>query len=209
MRRQIAACVVPFLMAVAGCDRSNLPGPSPQPTSTGLNPPSPPQPNSDDADPLTGAYKLELTMDQIGDQCADVPQVVKHRTYNATIKATGNSNYVVSLSGGVFLGGPICTFAPAHLGCDQFPASRTGDALDFNLINENDDGHGGHIVERVPQAGWIEVFGSLKGAIDNGTISAKGSGGLWYCSSSAGYPFPCAHYVGCAVNDLRMTFARQ
>jgi len=207
MRRQIAASVIPFLMAVAGCDRSNLPGPSPQPTPTGLNPPSPPQPNSD-ADPLTGAYGLDLTMDQLGAECSEVPEVVKHRTYNGTIKATGNSDYVVSLSGGVFLSGLICTFAPSHFGCDQFPASRTGGALQFNLINENDDGHGGHIVERVPQAGWIEVFGSLTGAIDNGTISAKGSGSLWYCSSSAGYPFPCASYVGCDVNDLRMTFAR-
>ena len=152
---------------------------------------------------------MQLTLDELGPECREVPEVARRRTYSATIEATGNSNYVVSLSGGVFLTGAICTFAPAHLGCNQFPASRISDALHFNLINENDDGHGGHIVEQIPQAGWIEVIGDLRGGIDSGTISAQGSGSLWYCSSRAGYPFPCASYAGCAVNDLRLTFARQ
>jgi hypothetical protein len=205
MRQCLMLSVVSLVLAMAGCDtsagrQSSITAPS-TPTQ-----PTPPQPPSD-TDPLTGAYALSLTMDELGSECDQVPDVVRHRTYSATINSTGGDNYVVSLSGSVFLSGLICTLAPAHLGCDQFPASRTGDTLYFNLINENDEGHGGHIVEQVPQAGWIEVIGRLTAASDGRKITGKGSGSLWYCSSSGGYPFPCRSYVGCAVNDMRMAFA--
>jgi hypothetical protein len=206
MRRQIAASVIPVIMAVAGCDKSVTPGPSPLPTPVAVNTPPPPSPLPPAADPSAERYELELSLDKLGPRCEGVPEAIRHRTYTATLTPTGESTYTVSLSGGTFLIGLICSLAPSHLGCNEFLASRTGNVLDVNLINENDDGHGGHIVEYVPGAGWIELIGTLKGVADNGTMTAQGSGRLWYCRSSGGYPFPCPSFVGCDVGEMRMTF---
>jgi hypothetical protein len=210
MRRRIAAGGIPLVIALAACSGSVPSGPSPQPAPAVLNPPTPPVPPQPRTDgPLAGTYTLDLTIDQLGSQCRGVPDAVRRRTYTATFMTTSDTSYTVSLTGGSFLNGLICTFAPSGLGCDQFRATHTGNGVQIDLINENDDGHGGHIVEQVPQAGWIELIGGLTGAQDNGTISAKGSGSLWYCSSSAGYPFPCVSYVGCMVDEMRMTFVRR
>jgi hypothetical protein len=171
------------------------------------SPPNPPEPSppASSTDPIVGQYKLDLSL---GTECDVLPEAARHRTYSARIDPAGNAGYVVTLTGGSFLSGPICTAAPSRLGCDQFLASRTGDLLRFDLINENDDGHGGHIVEQIPEI-WMELIGSATGPVQDGTIVATGSASVWYCSTNAGYPFPCSSYGGCESNDLRLTFTRE
>jgi hypothetical protein len=213
MRGQIALALIAIVSA-AGCGAtpsapSRQPS-QPAPVPTTNTQPSAPPANSPDPDPLVGSYSLDLTMDKLGPGCERVPDTVKRRTYDATIASSVASSYTVTLESGNFLSGLICDFVPSHLGCNQFTASRSGDVLRFDLANNNDDGHGGHIVEMVPQAGWFELIGSTTGAMNNnGTIASSGTASLWYCASSASYPFPCPTFVGCAVDDLRMTLVRR
>jgi hypothetical protein len=158
---------------------------------------------------------------EVGPGCESVPAAAKTRTYEATIEkrtsGTGvnppvGPNYVVTLGEATFLNGAICTFAPSRLGCNQFLATReAGDILRFDLINENDDGHGGHVVEQLPSGTWIELIGSATGRMQeqDGMITATGDAIVWYCSAASGYPFPCASSVGCRSDDLRMVFTRR
>jgi hypothetical protein len=167
--------------------------------------PTPPLPGAP-TDSIVGRYKLDLS---VGPECGSVPEAARNRTYTATIDSAGATNYVVTLSEASFLNGPICTAAPSRLGCHQFQASRTGDILRFDLINENDDGHGGHIVEQVPPGTWMELIGSGTGRLgEEGTITATGSANVWYCPTVSGYPFPCRSHVGCGSSGLRLTLTR-
>jgi hypothetical protein len=208
MSRQIGLGGIALLVAVTACDSTHPPptAPSPPATMMGSPIPTPPEPNSP-TDSLVGRYTLDLT---VGPECGSVPEAARNRTYTATIVSAGGANYVVTLSEASFLSGLICT-APSRLGCNQFQASRAGDLLRFDLINENDDGHGGHIVEQVPPGTWIEVIGSGTGRMQeqDGMITTTGSATVWYCPTVSGYPFPCVSPVGCESGALRLTFTRR
>ena len=196
------------LSVITACGSDGPPtAPTRDATSTSTGTPAPPNPPpASSTDPIVGRYRLDLS---VGGDCNAVPEAARNRTYTADIASSGGANFIVTLSGASFLSGPICTFAPSRLDCNQFLISRSGDLLRFDLINENDDGHGGHIVEAVPAAGWIELIGSASGDMKSDTIAATGSASVWYCPSGAGYPFPCAAYTGCKSEQLRLTFVRQ
>ena len=207
MSRQIGLGGIALLVAVTGCESNHPPPTAPNPpTMMGSPIPTPPEPSAP-TDAIVGRYRLELT---VGPECGSVPEAARHRTYTATIDSAGGTNYVVTLSDASFLSGPICTAAPSRLGCHQFQASRAGDRLRFDLINENDDGHGGHIVEQVPPGTWMELLGSGTGRLQeqDGMITATGSASVWYCPTVSGYPFPCRAHMGCGSGELRLTFTR-
>ncbi len=177
--------------------------------------PSPPPPPNSGTDPVPGSYTLTL---DLGSGCQALPDVARTRTYTATIETRGEASYVVTLSGGTFLDGLICTFTGglyAGLGCNQFLASHEGDLVRFNLVNNNDDAHGAHIVEQVPPGTWLEIIGTASGRLEGTTIleattiEASGSNSVWYCPVASGYPFPCSSFIGCASNDMRLTFRRR
>ena len=44
---------------------------------------------------------------------------------------------------------------------------------------ENDECPGGHIVEQIPQTGWIELTGNRTSPVSNDVMSARGDGSLW------------------------------
>jgi hypothetical protein len=168
-------------------------------------PPTANPPDTGSTDPIAGRYTLAMT---IGPSCDSLPEIGRNRTYAASINQAGPTSYVVTLSEATFLSGSICTAAPSRLDCNQFAASRAGDVLRVDLINENDDGHGGHIVEQIPPGTWMEVIGSATGGVKDGTITAAGSADVWYCPTVMGYPFPCRSFV-CRSADLRLTFTRR
>ena len=196
---------IAILSVITACG-SDRPPTAPSRPLTALTPTQPNPPPEPSTDPIVGRYRLDLA---VGGDCVAVPEAARNRTYTADITSRGGPNFVVTLSDASFLSGPICSFAPSGLDCNQFLMSRRDDRLQFDLINENDDGHGGHIVEAVPSAGWIEVIGSASGDMTGGTIAATGSASVWYCPSRAGYPFPCADYTGCKSENLRLTFVRR
>ncbi len=185
--------------SVSACGGTSLPPTSPSPTPT-----NPPGPNS--PDPLVGRYTLRVAF---GASCESLPDVAKTRTYSATIDPAGPSAYVVTLSDATFLAGLICEAAPSRLGCNQFVASRTADLVRFDLFNENDDGHGGHIVEQIPPGTWLELIGHATGPVQDGTITATGSASAWYCPTTSAYPFPCRSFTSCRSDDLQLTFTRK
>jgi len=202
---------IALLFAVAACDGALAPSPtSPSPAPTAMVPPvaNPPAnpPGSGSSESIAGHYTLNIT---VGPGCDVLPEIVRNRTYAASIGPAGDTAFVVTLSEASFLGGSICTAAPSRLDCNQFAASRAGDVLRFDLINENDDGHGGHIVEQIPPGTWMELIGSATGRIQDGSISAAGSAIVWYCPTVMGYPFPCRSSVSCRSDDLRLTFTRR
>jgi hypothetical protein len=199
--------------AFAACDGIQPPptAPSPAQTISSSSPsPAPPSPAPNPgSDAIVGMYTLTLN---VGSGCAAIPADAGIRTYAATISATGEAKYLVTLSDSTFLAGPICTGgsgALAGIGCDQFPASRDGDAIRFDLVNNNDEAHGGHIVERLPAGTWIEVIGSATGQLREPTIEASGTSRVWYCGVSSAYPFPCGSFVGCGSNDMQLIFRRR
>jgi hypothetical protein len=213
MRRHVPLLVVVLLANAAGCGSqpsAPSPTPTPAPTPTQANPPPSPPPPNPNGGPLEGMYALEVSIDSLSGGCTGVPDTIKHLAYSAAIQSTGEATYTVTLSGGTFLTGPICNDVPSHLGCNQFSAAGSADAVRFDLDNNNDDGHGGHIVAQLPQAGWFELIGGTSGVTSNGAISSNGNGSLWYCATAGlSYPFPCPSYSGCKVGALRMNFVRQ
>src|SRR5688572_29344755 len=148
MHRSIGACILAFLTC-AGCDGGEQTPVAPTQrqaeTPSVILPPVPVTGATDD--PLVGRYGLTL---DLGSECAAIPDEARVRRYTATIAAKPEGGYVVTLSGSTFLSGLICTFTVTGLDCNQFPASRNGDLVEFDLVNNNDDGHGGHIVEQLP-----------------------------------------------------------
>ncbi len=146
----------------------------------------------------------------VGADCGSFPEVARTRNYAASIVADGETGYVVTLGEASFLSGLICTFNPSHLGCNQFVASRTGDSLRFDLITQNDDSHGGRIVEHIPPGTWFSLQGSATGRLQDGAITAVGTASAWYCPTvtATPYPFRCLTSSLCHSNDLGLTFTR-
>jgi hypothetical protein len=179
-------------IALVSCDRTRL-----TPTA-----PSPPE-------ALIGRFMLTLTA---GADCAAIPDAAKTRRYLASIDATGDGQYVVTLSDATFLTGPICTAGStrfAGVGCHQFFASRQDDVVQFDLANNNDEAHGGHIMEQLSLGTWLEIIGNGTGRLHASTIVATGTASLWYCPSARSYPFPCFDFVSCRSSDLQLTFTRR
>ena len=217
MHRRFIVGGIALLVVVAACERTPPTTPSVALPAQMSPLPAPPVPDAS-MDPIVGRYRLDL---EVGPGCESVPAAAKRRSYAAAIEKRTSSPgvdsavgtaYVVTLGEADFLSGLICTFAPSRLDCNQFLATReAGDALRFDLVNENDDGHGGHIVERLPSGTWIELTGSATGRMQDrdGMITAAGEARIWYCSAASEYPFPCASYVGCRSDDLRLSFTRR
>ncbi len=216
MARRLAGSVMAWVlgplvtMACGGSSDLALPmGPTPSiPSGTVSPPPGPTGPVSS-THPLSGVYDLTLTL---GDDCTAVPEVERTRRYTASIAYTTGGRYVVTLSSGRFLSGPICTGGSgvfAGLGCDQFIASEDIDMANFFLENNNDEAHGGHIVEQLASGTWIEVIGNATGPYDLRSARAAGSGVAWYCPRAASYPFPCQGSQSCQTSDLRLSLVRR
>lgn len=170
------------------------------------NRPSPTAPSPQDA--LIGNFTLTLIA---GVECAAIPEAARTRRYLASFDATGSGQYVVTLTDATFLTGPICTAGSARfagVGCHQFFASRQGDTVQFDLANNNDEAHGGHIVEQLSPGTWLEIIGNGTGRLQGSTIAATGMASLWYCPSARAYPFPCFDFVGCPSGTLQLTFTR-
>jgi hypothetical protein len=136
-----------------------------------------------------------------------VREAERTRTYTATLTSRGEDRYVVTLADAVFLTGSICTGYASGLGCHQFPASVSDGAVRFVLENNNDDAHGGHIVEQAT-SGWLEIIGEATGPAGGSAIEASGIADVWYCPESRAYPFPCRTFRGCQSAALRMTLDR-
>ena len=204
-----ALCVV-WVALVAGsslaCNGDQQPptSPSASPVATSL-PPAPPPPAPAPGHPLTGSYSLKI---DIGLGCSGTLGAARVRTYDAAISSADGARYLVTLGGAPFLSGSICTTGSLPE-CNQFLASRDGDAMTFNLANNNDDGHGGHIVEQLSDGRWIELIGSASGAMRDGVLEASGSASVWFCGESRSYPFPCRNFTSCATTDMRLTFTQR
>jgi hypothetical protein len=202
--------IVLGLVACAACggDPQAPTGPlAPATTPPAVAPPQvmPPRTGASD-NSLAGSYALTL---EIGSGCAALPSAERTRRYTAAIDRSGE-RYVVTLGGATFLTGPICTGGGSHyagIGCQQFFASQDGDTARFFLENNNDDAHGGHIVEQSPSGAWLEVIGEAGGRLDPSSIEASGVGTVWYCPTRSSYPFPCERYVFCTA-DMRLTLKR-
>ena len=204
-----AMCVVWVALSVASslaCDEAPQPPTSPSASPRVTGPPAPPPPAPAPDHPLTGSYSLSL---DIGSGCAGTLGAARVRTYDAAIGSTDGTNYLVTLGGAPFLSGTICTAGGSLPGCNQFLATRNGDAMTFNLANSNDDGHGGHIVEQLGNGTWIELIGSASGTMRDGTLEASGTASVWYCGESRAYPFPCGSFTSCTTDDMRLTFTRR
>jgi hypothetical protein len=159
--------------------------------------------------PLVGLYTLTL---HIGSGCALVPEAERTRKYTATIDYAGRGRYVVTLSDGTFLTGPICTAGSRHfsgIGCGQFFASEDIDTVQFFLENNNDEAHGGHIVEQLASGTWLEIIGYAGGKLDDpSSMEASGTSSVSYCRTPSSYPFPCS-FVSCGSTDMRLTLTRK
>ena len=213
MTRQIAFYgIVLALLALVACD-GHPPAPTPLGPSQVTSPPGAPptagpsgtNPNN----PLIGVYLLTL---DIGSGCAVVPEAERTRKYTATIDYAGGGRYVVTLSGGTFLTGPICTAGSRHfsgIGCHQFFVSEDIDTVQFWLENNNDEAHGGHIVEQLASGAWLEIIGYAGGKLDLSSMEASGTSSVWSCPTPSSYPFPCSSFFSCASTDMRLTLTRQ
>src|SRR5688572_10396836 len=165
--------------------RVEVPLPSPVAQAT----PRPADPGP--ANSLAGRYSLTLRIDD----CAILPPQHLVRHYGAKVTDSGRpSEYIVTLDGSTFLTGLICTFSSGRfegMGCDQFFLFDEGGRARFSLENNNDDAHGGHIVEQLSDGTWMELIGEARGSTGRWPLEASGAGSLWYCPTPTGYPFPC------------------
>jgi len=193
----------------SGEQRELHPGP-PQP------PPSPTGP-----DPFVGSYALTLN---IGSTCGVVPATDRIRHYSATVEKYASRvpeldapPYIVTLGDATFLSGSICTAGGGRfegIGCHQFFAWKGDDTARLVLANNNDEAHGGHIVEQFASGTWAEIIAEASGpvTISNSvvaSIEASGSSDVWYCPTPSGYPFPCPASLSCAATDFQLTFTRK
>jgi hypothetical protein len=157
---------------------------------------------------LNGVYALTLS---VGSGCAVIPEAERTRKYTATVDYRGAGRYVVTLGDATFLTGPICTAGSSHfsgLGCHQFFASEDIDTAQFFLANNN-EAHGGHIVEQLSSGTWLEIIGSATGKLDSSSIEASGTSTVGYCRTPSPDPFPCSRVVSCASADMRLTLTRK
>jgi hypothetical protein len=76
----------------------------------------------------------------------------------------------------------------------------------FDLINDNDMAHGGHIVTQTANGHWLEIIGQANASANANAFVASGKASVWYCPSAAAYPFPCQAPVGCDEASLKMEF---
>jgi len=158
---------------------------------------------------VSGPYTLTL---DIGSGCAVVPQEERIRKYTARIDDKASGIKVVTLSDANFLTGLICTGGSQRfsgIGCNQFFASEDIDTMQFSLENNNDEAHGGHIVERLSSGGWVEIIGSAAGNLALSSMEASGTSSVWYCPTSLTYPFPCKNPVSCRSPDMRLTLTQK
>ena len=148
--RSVMALVFGPMMGMACDGSSNTPMPTgPTPPPVGFSPSPAPGGPASNTYPLSGVSDLTLTL---GNDCSAVPELERTRAYTASISYTSDGRYVVTLGSGRFLTGPICTGGGgvfAGMGCDQFFASEDIDMANFFLENNNDEAHGGHIVEQL------------------------------------------------------------
>ena len=205
-----AICV----LVVTACDGGTSP-PSPvSPSVIAPLPPvasNPPPPRPSTPPPtgsaIVGSYAMTL---MLGPSCSAVPEAQRVRRYSAHIDPVGSGRYVVTLSGSTFLSGLICAGGSgrfAGVGCNQFFASEDIDTMSVFLENNNDEAHGGHIVEQTAAGTWLEIIGSATGTVDPTRIELRGPASVWYCATPAGYPFPCRSFSGCKT-EMQVTLTR-
>jgi hypothetical protein len=154
----------------------------------------------------------------VGSQCDVLPETERTRTYSATINSVAQNPYgqdVVTLGGSRFLSGSICSTASgplAGIGCNQFFASEdvAAGTVSFHFVNNNDEAHGGHIVEQTASATWLEITAEASGAgsLTGRSIEASGMATVWYCPAGLSYPFPCPASRACST-DLHMALTRR
>lgn len=210
-RLALGSAVLAVLAQVA-CGHDPARPTSPLAPATAGSQPSPaaqatPPPIEPGEDSLEGRYKLTLEIDA---SCAFLRPDQRVRHYGATVAPSGRpGEYVVTLDGSTFLTGPVCTGGSGRyegIGCDQFFLFQDGGEVRFSLENNNDEAHGGHVVERTSLGTWMEIIGQARGAIDGGNLEASGEGILWYCPTPSGYPFPCSAYMSCRPGlSLKLT----
>jgi hypothetical protein len=168
-------------------------------------------------DPV-GRYALTVTVDST---CA-LPNIVRARTFTATVAPRGADSYVVTLSGAKFLAdeqiGPatfrIHCSAADGLDCNQFTVSPEGDQLRFRLIpnyirlDYEFSGLGGSIVELIPPDDQrLGIEGTGLGRLDGNTIQASIDGRVSYCPATfSNYSEEC---TTCETANLAMTFTRR
>ncbi len=134
-----------------------------------------------------------------GEACTTLPPSATHRRYDATVE-----NGVVTLRTGTFLEGLVCTNGTG-LGCNQFRVSQSGDQVHVVVVNP-DEWHGGMIVERLPEGGWIELSGVGTGRVEGPTMRATLNAHIWHCPANHNSPFPCGQAIrSCAVPNLELT----
>lgn len=195
-------------LALSACGGSApAPGPLPQggPTAPPTTPAPAPAPGTH---PFAGTYTLTMT---IGAGCTTVPEAERVRAYTARFDRAAEGSYVVTLSDATFLTGLICDAGGgrfAGLGCHQFFAYDNSSQMQFVLANNNDEAHGGHIVERTTSGMWLEIIGEATGSRDPASMEAAGRASVWRCGESRAYPFPCFSAVSCSA-DLRLSFTRR
>jgi hypothetical protein len=216
MPRCIVVVSVVGLIGFTACGRDAKAPQAPTPLAEARATPAPtpgPTPATPVARPggdsLSGWYTLTVNL---GSGCAVVPEPERTRNYTARIDYSEGGRYIVTLSDATFLSGLICTAGGgrfAGIGCNQFFATEDNGTAAFVLENNNDDAHGGHIVEQLSSGGWAEIFGNAAGQIRPSSIEASGTGSAWYCRTPASYPFPCASFAGCSSADLRLTLVRK
>jgi hypothetical protein len=210
MTSPIVRCVVLVAaVAVAACGGGPQ-APAPLPAVGGVPSAPPPDPTPVPAThPFTGSYAMTLT---IGSSCTVVPAAERTRQYTARFDRVSEGSYVVTLSDALFLHGLICDLGSgrsAGIGCHQFFAHEEASQMRFVLANNNDEAHGGHIVEQTASGTWLEIIGEAAGTWDPAYMEAAGETTVWWCGESRGYPFPCFSSSSCQSAELRMTLRRK
>lgn len=81
--------------------------------------------------------------------------------------------------------------------------------MQFALANNNDEAHGGHIVEQTASGTWLEIIGEAVGSRNVVSMEAAGRGSVWRCPESRGYPYPCSSFVFCDSTELRLRLTRR
>ena len=145
-------------------------------------------------DPLTGLFALTVS----ADECAEIPEASRVRTYDAQVSLAGIDKYVVTLGGATFLadvahpGNRLDVWCGAFIGrldCNQFTASRRGDLIELQLVpndeRHNDEfaGGGGMILERLAPKTVLEIRGVGEGRFQGETLNGTIQGVLRYSPS--------------------------
>ena len=204
VRRGVLASV----LALSACG-GVPPAPGPLPQAGPAAPPAPAPPPPPVTHPYAGTYTLTIA---IGSTCTTVPESERTRIYSARFDPVSEGSYVITLSDASFLTGRICDGGSgrfAGVGCHQFFGYDDGVRMQFVLANNNDDAHGGHIVEQTASGSWLEIIGEAVGTRDPASMEAAGHGNVWRCPDARGYPFPCTSFVFCNPAELRLKLTRR